>query len=371
MKNGQWQKVKKIFDNALQQKPENRLDYVKTACGNDKNLLNEIESLLASLGKADDFLENPAIEEVADVIENEAKKLEPGKSFGHYEIIKQIGAGGMGEVYLAKDKKLDRQVAVKILNEKFSQHESNLQRFVQEAKAASSLNHPNILVIHEIGETDNTHFIVSEYIEGKTLRQIIKSSELNLNEILDISIQIANALSTAHQAHIVHRDIKPENIIIRPDGYAKILDFGLAKLVEQKIIGLDEETIKQNETAKGIILGTVNYMSPEQAKGEKVDERTDIFSFGEVIYEMIAGKTPFQGDSISETFANLIKAEPQPLLRFTANVPIELELIVFKMLKKKKDERYQTVKDLLVDLKALKENLRTYAVEQIFDKNKE
>ncbi len=356
MKNGQWQKVKVIFDNALQQKPEDRLNYVKTTCGNDKNLLNEIESLLASLGKADEFLETSAIEEVAEVIENETIKLEPGKSFGHYEIIEQIGYGGMGEVYLAKDKKLDRQVAVKILNPKFGQHESNLQRFVLEAKAASSLNHPNILVIHEIGEQTDVHYIVSEFVEGQTLRELIKSSSLKLNEILDISIQIANALNAAHTAKIVHRDIKPENIIVRPDGYVKILDFGLAKLVEQKNLGLEESTIKQNETAKGIILGTVNYMSPEQAKGEKVDQRTDIFSLGVVIYEMIAGKTPFQGDSISETFANLIKAEPQVLSRDNPAVPDKLQLIVAKTLRKNKDERYQTAKDLLLDLKTLKEN---------------
>jgi serine/threonine protein kinase len=187
----------------------------------------------------------------------------------------------MGEVYLARDKKLDRQVAVKILNEKFSQDESNLQRFVSEAKAASALNHPNILVIHEIGESDETNFIVSEFIKGETLREILQKTSLKLTKVLDISIQIAGALCAAHEVHLIHRDIKPENIMIRPDNYVKILDFGLAKLVEQKnksILGLEESTIRQNQTVKGMILGTVNYMSPEQAKGERVDERTDIFS---------------------------------------------------------------------------------------------
>jgi tetratricopeptide (TPR) repeat protein len=266
----------------------------------------------------------------------------------------------MGEVYLARDKKLDRKVAVKILNENFSGHESSLNRFIQEAKAASALNHPNILTIYEFGEAEDAHFIVSEFIEGKTVREIFKEKYLELSEVLDVSIQIANALCAAHEAHLVHRDIKPENIMLRPDGYVKILDFGLAKLVERKnksVLGLDDETAKQNQSAEGVILGTVNYMSPEQAKGERVNEGTDVFSLGVVIYEMIAGRTPFVSDSVSETFANLINQEPQPLSRFAANVPDELQRIVSKMLLKNRDERYQTMKDVLTDLGALRENL--------------
>ena len=224
------------------------------------------------------------------------------------------------------------------------------------------MNHPNILTIYEFGETEDAHFIVSEFIEGKTLREIVSESRLRLSEILDISIQTVGALSAAHKAHLVHRDIKPENIMMRPDGYVKILDFGLAKLVEQKnksILGLDDETAKQNQSAEGVILGTVNYMSPEQAKGERVNEGTDIFSLGVVIYEMVAGRTPFVGDSASETFANLINREPQPLSRFAANVPDELQRIVSKALRKKIDERYQTMKELLADLKDLLEKLRS------------
>ncbi len=362
MADEKWQKVRETFDSALRRKPEERRRFVIETCGADKLLLAEVESLLSSLDSAEGFMETPAVANVAGVIEAEAKILEQGKCFGHYEIIRQIGVGGMGEVYLATDKKLDRQVAVKILNEKFSRDESNLGRFISEAKAASALNHPNILVIHEIGETDETHYIISEFIKGKTLREVFKEKTLRLSEILDIFVQIANALTAAHMARIVHRDIKPENIILRPDGYVKVLDFGLAKLVEQKnisILGLEQSTIRQNQTAKGVILGTVNYMSPEQAKGEKVDERTDIFSFGVVIYEMIAGRTPFAGDSMSETFANLINAEPQPLSRFTPNVPDELRRIVSKTLKKNKDARYQTMKDVLTDLKDLRENLKS------------
>ncbi|HEV8157486.1 MAG TPA: serine/threonine-protein kinase, partial [Pyrinomonadaceae bacterium] len=311
-----------------------------TKPGDDKILLAEVESLLSSLDGAESFMETPAVAKVASVIEAETKKLAAGKCFGRYEIIEQIGAGGMGEVYLARDKKLDRQVAVKILNEKFSGNESNLQRFFAEAKAASGLNHPNILTIYEFGEAEDAHYIVSEFIEGVTLREIVRESRLRLSEILDISIQIAGALSAAHKARLVHRDIKPENIMIRPDGFVKILDFGLAKLVEQKAVGFEASTVKQNQTAKGVILGTVNYMSPEQAKGERVDERTDIFGFGAVIYEMVAGRTPFAGDSMSETFANLINSEPPPLSRYAANVPDEMQRIIAKMLRKNKDERY-------------------------------
>jgi eukaryotic-like serine/threonine-protein kinase len=285
--------------------------------------------------------------------------LKSGTVIGHYEIIEQIGAGGMGEVYLARDKKLDRKVAVKILNSQFSRHESNLNRFVQEAKAASALNHPNILIIHEIGETDETLYIVSEFIKGKTLREIMTKSSLELPEILDIAVQTAGALAAAHEAFLVHRDIKPENIMIRPDGYVKVLDFGLAKLVqpEQPLGELENEPAKSNETAQGIILGTVQYMSPEQAKGEAVDLQTDIFSFGTVIYEMLTGKTPFQADSVSETFANLLKSEPPPLARFASDVPDELQRIVSKMLRKDKSRRYKTMNNLLSDLRNLREEL--------------
>ena len=351
-----WQQVKKIFADALRQKPGEREQYLDRVCSEDKPLRHEIESLLSSYDEAESFMEQPAVGEKAHNFE-ENQKLEKGKCFGHYEIIELLGMGGMGEVYLADDKKLDRRVAIKILSEEFSRHETNLNRFIQEAKSASALNHPNILVIHEIGEAEAVHFIVSEFIEGKTLREIIKESPMNLAEILDIAIQIANALVAAHSAKIIHRDIKPENIMIRPDGYVKILDFGLAKLIEQKVVGFEASTVKQNETAKGIILGTVNYMSPEQAKGEKIDERTDIFSFGVVLYEMIAGRTPFFGNSVSETFANLINLEPPPLSRFSEGVPEELQRIVSKMLQKNVGGRYQTMKGLLAELKDLRENL--------------
>ncbi len=352
-----WQRVREVFDVALRQDPEDRQNYLNQACGDDKELLAEVQSLFLSFDKSGDFMETPAIAHVADMIESGTKRLETGTRFGHYEIIRQIGIGGMGEVYLARDQKLDRPVAIKILNERFSADDSNLKRFVREAKAASALNHPNILVIHEIGESDGVHYIVSEFIDGKTLREVLTQSQLSLENVLELAIQIASALSAAHEAGLVHRDIKPENVMVRPDGYVKVLDFGLAKLVEQRkkpFIGLEDGAVR-TQTAKGVILGTVSYMSPEQAKGDEVDEQSDIFSLGAVIYEMIAGTTPFAGKSIAETFANVINAEPQPLP--TVTLPEKLKRIVAKTLCKSKDERYQTMTQVLADLKDLKVNL--------------
>jgi len=360
MADNNWQKVREVFDSALGREPEERQNFVNEVCGDDKTMLAEVESLLSSHDSAESFMETPAITKVAGVIKAD-KKLETGKCLGHYEIINQIGEGGMGEVYLANDKNLDRKVAIKILNEEFSQNESNLQRFVSEAKAASALNHPNILTIYEFGEAEGVRFIVSEHIEGQTLREVIRKSRLRLPEMLDISIQITGALSAAHKARLVHRDIKPENIMVRPDGYVKVLDFGLAKLVEQKnksILSLQESTVRQNLTAKGVILGTVNYMSPEQAKGERVDERTDIFSLGVMLYEVLAGKPPFEGGNAIETFGSILNKEPVPLSRETPEVPHEIERIINKALRKDREERYQTAKDLLIDLKDIRQDLQ-------------
>src|SRR5688572_20462784 len=360
MADEKWQRVRDIFDLALSRRFEDRQKFINDACGEDRTLFRSVESLLSSHDGAESFMETPAVAKVADMIEVESKKLEAGKCFGHYEIINQIGVGGMGVVYLARDKKLDRKVAIKILNEEFSQDESNLQRFVSEAKAASALNHPNILTIYEFGEAEDARFIVSEYIEGKTLREIIRESRLRLPEILDVSIQITGALSAAHKAHLVHRDIKPENIMIRPDGYVKVLDFGLAKLVEQKnrsMLSLEEPTVRQNLTAKGVILGTANYMSPEQAKGERVDERTDIFSLGVLVYEMLAGKPPFDGGNAIETMGSILNKEPVPLSRLTPEVPHEVERIINKALRKDREQRYQTAKDLLIDLTGVRQDL--------------
>ena len=219
MKSIRWEKAKELYEAAMLLSPDERVVLLDESCDGDNELRREVESLLTFSEDAGSFLEKPAVGEVAEIIASKNEKLRLGRSLAHYEIIEQIGAGGMGEVYLARDKKLDRDVAIKILNEKFSQDQSNLNRFIQEAKAASSLNHPNILVVYEIGESDDGHFIVSELIKGKTLRETFGEKTLKVSEVLDISMQVAGALCAAHENHLVHRDIKPENIMIRPDGY--------------------------------------------------------------------------------------------------------------------------------------------------------
>jgi serine/threonine-protein kinase len=288
--------------------------------------------------------------------------IEAGKKFGHYEIRSQLGAGGMGEVYLAFDTELDRMVAIKILPESLASDQNRLQRFIQEAKAASALNHPHILTIHEIGTTENSRFIATEFIEGETLRQHM-NSPLKLTEILEIAIQTASALGAAHAAGIIHRDIKPENIMVRRDGYIKVLDFGLAKLGDPQGSTTDTEapTRAMVNTGAGTVMGTANYMSPEQAKGVHVDVRSDIWSLGAMLYEMVSGHVPFAGETPTETISLILQRDAPPLARYAPNTPGELERIITKALTKDREERYQTMKELVIDLRALKRKLEVDA----------
>lgn len=289
--------------------------------------------------------------------------VDSGTRLGPYEVVVLIGKGGMGEVYHARDTRLGRKVALKVLSADVTQNEDRVRRFQQEARAASALNHPNIITIYDVGQIDSAHFIATELIEGETLRQRMKRSDMLLLEVLDVAIQTATALAAAHAAGIMHRDIKPENIMLRGDGYVKVLDFGLAKLIEntggQRGMDSDAEAETQSlvDTKPGTVLGTVSYMSPEQARGVVLDARTDIFSLGVVIYEMITSRTPFDGATVSEVIAAIISKRPAPLARYVAEVPIELERIVSKTLSKDRDERYQTTKDMLIDLKRLKQQL--------------
>ncbi|HAF13381.1 MAG TPA: hypothetical protein DCK99_06700, partial [Blastocatellia bacterium] len=285
-----------------------------------------------------------------------------GTNLGRYKIRSQLGAGGMGEVYLAQDTtELERTVAIKVLPPELATNKGRMQRFIQEAKTASSLNHPNILTIFEIGEADGMRFIATEFIDGETLRQRMKSAPLKLVEVLDVAVQIAGALSAAHAANIVHRDIKPENVMLRQDGIVKVLDFGLAKLTERRVatsVDTEAPTRGLMNTEPGVVMGTAVYMSPEQARGLDLDARTDIFSLGVLIYEMLAGRLPFDGSNQNEIVASILSdKETAPLARYAQAVPVELERIVAKALRKSRDERYQTAKDLLLDLKALKQEL--------------
>jgi serine/threonine-protein kinase len=287
------------------------------------------------------------------------KELAANATLSHYRIVSKIGAGGMGEVYQAQDTRLDRRVALKILPENFAGDAERMRRFEQEAKAASALNHPNILTIHEIGEGDGKHYIATEYIEGETMRHHIVHSRMKAREVLDILVQVASALAAAHQAGIIHRDIKPENIMLRPDGYVKVLDFGLAKLTQKQRLTTDSDaaTISRKETDPGTVMGTVQYMSPEQARGKEVDARTDIFSLGIVLYELVAGRAPFAGESSTDVLAAILDKDPPPLARYADDIPQELQRIATKCLRKDRDERYQTMKDVLLDLKELRDEL--------------
>ena len=293
------------------------------------------------------------------------KELLPANTIiSHYRIISRLGAGGMGEVYLAEDTQLGRRVALKILPSDFTNDEERLLRFEQEAHAASALNHPNIITIHEVGWETGTRYIATEFIEGETLRQRLQRGSLSVREALDVAVQVANALTAAHQVGIIHRDIKPENVMLRPDGYAKVLDFGIVKLTEKfakhqtgSSDALDSAKLNQVNTEANIVMGSPSYMSPEQARGFAVDGRTDIFSLGVVLYEMIAGRRPFVGESISDVIVSILDRQPQPLSEVSSEVSPRLESIVNKALAKDRDARYQTINDLLKDLKRQKQRV--------------
>lgn len=360
MKDERWRKISGIFEAALERTPEERAAYLKEVCAADDLLRSEVESLLAAYDQEGQLIDSPAIEAAAPFLAEADENLAAGETIGHYKVIEKIGAGGMGEVYLAEDARLGRKVALKLLPSYFSSDEERLRRFRQEACAASALNHPNIITVYEIGEAEGRHFIAIELIEGVTLRQRIRSGRIKITDALDLAVQAASALTAAHTAGIVHRDIKPENIMLRTDGYVKVLDFGLAKPTERRVSRQDSNAATQMliRTNPGVVMGTVSYMSPEQARGIEVDERTDIWSLGCVIYEMVAGCLPFDGGTTSEVAAAILgEGEPAPLARYSRDVPAELERIVTKTLAKDREERYQTAKDLLIDLRNLKQEL--------------
>ena len=287
--------------------------------------------------------------------------LQPGARLGPYEVVALIGAGGMGDVWLATELRLGRKVALKLLPPDLTRDPVRIQRFEQEARAASALNHPNVCTIHALGETDEAqHYIAMEYVEGETLRQRLTTSKLSLREALDIGIQVAAALSVAHTGGIVHRDIKPENVMLRPDGVVKVLDFGLAKLAAAAPGGADPTQMGVNTDA-GTVMGTVAYMSPEQARGQPVDARTDIWSLGVLLYEMVAGRSPFAAPSGTDVLAAILQNEPAPVARFDPDAPAEVQRILTKTLRKDRSQRYQTVQDLLLDLQALRDDLQSLA----------
>jgi eukaryotic-like serine/threonine-protein kinase len=380
MKAERWKKVSDLFQSAVERAPEERAAFLDEACQNDEGMRREVESLLTSHERATNFIEIPAFEAAPELVTNDRAGALVGKVVGHYRIESLIGVGGMGEVYLARDERLGRKAALKLLPESLTTDETQLSRFKNEARTASSLNHPNILTVYEIGAQGNRQFIATEFIEGVTLRASIARGRINPHAALEIAVQVASALAAAHEAGVVHRDIKPENIMLRPDGYAKVLDFGIAKLTEQRLASDKRtgETTVVLQTRQGLVLGTARYMSPEQARGQKMDARSDIWSLGVVLYEMVGGSPPFRGETPSDCIASILTTEPPPLSGVLPDVPLKIESILQKALRKNSDERYQTIKEMLADLRILKGELETESslpqtkprAESIFDKIK-
>jgi soluble lytic murein transglycosylase-like protein/predicted Ser/Thr protein kinase len=365
MKQERWQEIEVVLQEALDRPPLQRASFLDAACGGDEELKAEATTLIAAYEQAGDFIEQPAIAQDAYVLLGDDARGDITREIGPYRIVERLGAGGMGEVYLAQDTRLSRLVALKLLPAYFASDETRLRRFQSEARAASALNHPNILTIHEVGESDEVYFIATEFIDGKTIGELMREQRLSLEEILDCVEQVASALVVAHAAGIVHRDIKPENIMRRHDGLLKILDFGIAKLLEPKTPDFLHQTAPVTQTEMGLVLGTVNYMSPEQARGLAVDERTDIWSLGVVLYEMLSGRLPFSGATRMDTMVAILDRPPAPLSEVArehvSSAPL-LQSIVDKCLCKDVNGRYRTVSELLVDLKSARRQLANSAV---------
>ncbi|MEK6407925.1 MAG: protein kinase [Acidobacteriota bacterium] len=360
MSPARWQEVESLLQAALERQPAERGAFLDEACAGDDALRKEVEFLLASSEQVQSFIESPALEDAAALIADENGNSMLGRRIGAYQIISLLGAGGMGEVYLAQDTRLGRKAAIKLLPTFFIKDEERVRRFKQEARAASALNHPNVATIYEIGETDEATYIAMEYVEGQTIAAKINGRPLDSTQIVEIAGQVADALDEAHNRGITHRDIKSENIMVNERGHAKVLDFGLAKIRASEAPASEIATM--NQTAPGIVLGTVQYMSPEQALGKELDGRTDIFSLGVVMYEMATGRLPFSGTTAAETIERITHGQPEAIARLNYEVTAELERIIRKCLEKDRERRYQTAHDLLIDLNNLKRDSDTRAL---------
>ncbi|HXI92826.1 MAG TPA: serine/threonine-protein kinase, partial [Blastocatellia bacterium] len=357
-----WTQVDELFHSALACEPALRAAFLAQACSGDEPLLREVASLISFHDDPASFIELPAADLAAELLGKRPSELEVGQQVAYYKVLSSLGAGGMGEVYLAEDTRLGRRIALKLLPAQFTTDAERVRRFEQEARAASALNHPNIVTIHDIGRAGSTHFIATEFIDGETLREYNAGRAMNLDEALDIATQIASALEAAHAAGIVHRDIKPENVMLRRDRLVKVLDFGLAKLALPPVSTVDPEAQTRSVvvTNPGVLMGTVQYMSPEQARGQEVDARTDIWSLGVMLYEMVTGRAPFEGETPSHVIVSIMESKPPPLTSYSV-APVELERIVTKALRKDREERYQAASDLALDLKSLKHELEVEA----------
>src|SRR5262245_17625432 len=364
MERDRWEQIQLLYHAALEHGPDARDAFLSEACAGDDDLRCEVAGLLACDVTSDSFIQSPAIgvaaramaaEPLIEASDRLMRSLITESQIGPYQLLEPLGRGGMGEVHLALDTRLRRKVALKLLPAAFTTDAGRVRRFAQEARAASALNHPNIITIHEIGETateiGSLRYIVTEYVEGETLRQRIERApqqRIEPPEAIDIALQIASALSAAHEAGITHRDIKPENVMARRDGIVKVLDFGLAKLTESKPPTIDTQAPtlhRVTSTESGVVMGTPRYMSPEQARGEKLDGRTDIFSLGVMLYEMVAGRVPFAGTTPSEVIASILRDAPPPLAEYAPETPPELQRLIAKALRKNRSEERRVGKE--------------------------
>src|SRR6266511_1042155 len=366
--------IEEIFYAALEQDSDDVARFLETTCEGDELLRGEVEALLALRQRVGSFIESSAVGIATRIIQNGQAELLVGRTIGHYKLSESIGTGGMGDVYLATDIIAGRKAALKLLPTRFTGDAERLKRFQQEARAVVGLNHPNILTVYEIGEDHSIHYIVSELIQGETLRQRLMRGPMQLSEAIDVAIQVANALAAAHEAGVVHRDIKPENIMLRPDGYVKVLDFGIAKLAEQEAPATmpKDEALLLVETNLGSVLGTVWNMLADQACGGHVDKSTDIWSLGVVLYEMITGHAPFTGDTPREVMSAIVEKEPRPLTSYIRQPPAELQQIISKTLRKDRAQRYHSAHKLLEALKDLRRKLEfeSFFVSGFFDEVK-
>ena len=359
-------KIEEIFHAALELSAESRAEFLDDKCGVGTQLRREVESLIEFDAHSTEFIDESPAALAAEMFSGRKENGSPvGKMIGHYRVVKLLGFGGMGEVYLAEDTRLGRKVALKILPEVFVRNKDRMERFSLEARSASALNHPNILTIHEIGKVDGTRFIATEFVDGKTLKELLASGKLALATSVDIAMQMASALEDAHAAGIVHRDIKPDNVMVRANGLVKILDFGVAKFLGAGIgdIGASPSEVNgSGKTLPGMIIGTADYMSPEQARGGAIDRRSDIFSFGAVFYEMLSGRKAFSGESALDTIGAILHKEPSRLSDIVPDVPHAIEAVVLKCLNKSANERYQNVGEILSDLRLEKRRLDIHEI---------
>jgi predicted ATPase/serine/threonine protein kinase len=353
MSSGRWERTKEILEQALRLAPQERQAYLGAECGADADLRRELESLIASYEEAgSSFLSADA----AEVLQlTPPRALSSGTQLGPYELIELLGAGGMGEVYRARDARLDRIVAIKILPAAFSADRERLHRFEREARSASALNHPNIVTIYELGQDHSCHYIAMELVEGNTLRELLGSSLLSMRKAIEIGAQIAEGLTKAHEAGITHRDLKPENLMVSHDGFVKILDFGLAKLASSGPGRSDMYNLSTSRTAAGLVLGTVGYMSPEQVSGDELDFRSDQFSLGLVLYEMVTGKRAFQRSTAAETLVAVLREPAEPISRQNRDAPAPLCWVIERCLAKEPEKRYVSTRDLARELAAIRD----------------